>query len=36
VLQRAALPPDVRPETLDVRAFVTLLAALVDAGWVGD
>lgn len=36
VLRRAALPPDVRPETLDVRAFVTLLAALVDAGWAGD
>ena len=36
VLQRAGLAPDVRPETLDVRAFVALLGALVDAGWAGD
>ena len=36
VLARAALDGAERPERLTVAQFAALLAALVDAGWVGD
>jgi 16S rRNA (adenine1518-N6/adenine1519-N6)-dimethyltransferase len=36
VLSRADLDATARPETLPVSRFALLLAALVDAGWVGD
>jgi 16S rRNA (adenine1518-N6/adenine1519-N6)-dimethyltransferase len=35
VLARAAVAPDARPEVLTPAAFVRLLHALVDGGWVG-
>ncbi len=35
VLERAGLEASARPETLAVRDFAALLAALVDAGWEG-
>jgi 16S rRNA A1518/A1519 N6-dimethyltransferase RsmA/KsgA/DIM1 with predicted DNA glycosylase/AP lyase activity len=35
-LARAGVAVDVRPETLGVREFTALLAALVDAGWEAD
>jgi 16S rRNA (adenine1518-N6/adenine1519-N6)-dimethyltransferase len=33
VLERAGIPPDVRPEVLAPAAFADLLRVLVDAGW---